>query len=469
MGGGAPPNVAARLRAQDYSDFPDWAKHLGVQQLWAYNPFEKKYEPTGQISNPVDSMPIMAADDGSDVLVGTPWQDYLYGGSTNNAFVGLGGADQIHGDAGNPFSNGVNNTFLESALDNYPNTNGTTPQEDNNFDNVIGGNGVNSVQFVGFVDGEKTDNITVSGAFPDSSGFFPYILVNDGLKHVLARNINQLTIQANSGSVFIDDLVNTDVSKVDISFTHPDPVQDHQVTVITTEVTGTLNNYFDGHWTVGLDPKTGGTALTSRVGLAIGIQGLTDEAGLGNGSSTDEIILDDTRRISSSSDTIDIQSLPLFGPALTVNLGPGTDNVNVTPARGLSGGLLDDLNGDTVNINGHSAGFFQLPTDTLTIDDSTPDIFDPHATGSSTWDVTGSTVTRDGSERTSGSFTHVIQTINYRSIGDLKLHAGFDPHFNFSPTAQNLDELPPNISLDAVLGSLIYINVYDPSDSQSEN
>src|SRR5262249_48064827 len=97
FGGGGPPDVAGRIKAQDYSDFPTWARNLSVHQLYIQVQGSNEFLPADQTVNPLASVPIMVRGDGSDVLVGTPGADVLYGGSTSNAFVGLGGGDTIRG------------------------------------------------------------------------------------------------------------------------------------------------------------------------------------------------------------------------------------------------------------------------------------------------------------------------------------------------------------------------------------
>jgi streptogramin lyase len=456
-GGGLPLNW-------DYSSFPGFVSSVSVDAQVVLG-----YQNSGLAilgpGNPLVNAPSLFqlfSTDGTDILVGTPGPDQLHGGSGINTFVGLGGGDSLYGNTGNDYGTPTN-TFIESAL-NGPLTPGSkTLPIDDNLDFVFGGNSTNLIEFSGYVHGEGNDNITVTAA-----PFFgvPGLLITDAnpfdntqQRSVFASNITDLAVEAGNGTINLGDFsqlpLKTTAVKFDLHLFGANTVNTLNVDTTSKTQTPTGPTSNPDYWTVQQDPNqakhSGLIQLKSQNEGFFTIQGLQTSVSSFNRTIQDQLIFDDTGRDSNSL-TFNLRSLPPSGPALTLNLGPGSDYLYVTQGQDKG---LDALNGDGLTINGYTDGL-GLSTDSLHIDDSLAAVDRP------TWDVAGSTVSRQGQ----GSV--VVATVNYNRIGHLDLQGSSDAIFDLSPTTMNLNELPPDIFLSGE-PNLLNLNVYDQSDFANEN
>jgi hypothetical protein len=144
------------------------------------------------------------------------------------------------------------------------------------------------------------------------------------------------------------------------------------------------------------------------------------------------------------SDTVNVQGLPLVGTLVAINLGGGTNVVNVTPfdhtsLTGDQAQTLDFIRGNLF-VNG-GAG-----TDTLVLDDLAN-------TNPSAWTVTHDTVSRTYRPEIGGLLgPPVNRYVYYRGITNLVIDTGHGRNtITLSPTAQDLDELPHSVT--TLLGS----------------
>jgi hypothetical protein len=107
------------------------------------------------------------------------------------------------------------------------------------------------------------------------------------------------------------------------------------------------------------------------------------------------------------------------------SLSPTTQNLDELPADvtvngggGVDSAILDDQN---------DQGTFSFP---------------------STWNVDGSSVTRSYLTLVGGFPTTVMRTVHYNGLSNLVLNGGSFSDFSLSPTAQNLDELPADVTVN---------------------
>jgi hypothetical protein len=157
---------------------------------------------------------------------------------------------------------------------------------------------------------------------------------------------------------------------------------------------------------------------------------------------------DDTQSLTidtgSGGDTLAVQTT---GTDTTLNLGDGTNVVNITPfdsssPTGFQAQSLDFLGGN-LTVNGGTG------SNILVLDDVAN-------TNQSTWTLAGDTVSR--------TYTPVTRTINYSQIGNLRIEAGSGGNeFALDPLGENLADLPASVDLQAAGGSTT-LNLFDQND-----
>jgi hypothetical protein len=230
---------------------------------------------------------------------------------------------------------------------------------------------------------------------------------------------------------------------------------------------------FSGNYNLTIGPVDGTVTLNETgSGLQININGQTFFFDPG-------IIVSNTVNLGDGTDTVNIEGT-VVGDSFTINLGAGTDTVNISPSAGNLGTIQEN-----VTIHGGSG------TDTLNIQDQ-------NDTSSDFWTITGSYVTRTGGGTViydemdfvniNGGFgnetydvtsteTNFIITVNTgdgndtvnvegtTSFGPLtvNLGAGFD-FVNIARTSQFLDDIQADVFVNGGSGTAT-LNVDDQADS----
>jgi streptogramin lyase len=440
FGGGLPYGFLQDVKSGNYSDFPGgWVQNIGFQPLG----FDSKLNPV--FGNPITLSPQLDSGDGPDSLTGTPTADVLYGGSSSNVFIGEGGGDLIRGDEGDPYagSGGIQNTFLESALLGYPTVDAG---RDISVDQIFGSalsNSTNYLQFTGFIDGSYTDNISLQKQIfldPRPVGVDVSDTLPDGSKKdVQASGITQVLIDAGTGSVSVGDLSPTLVTETDINYEilPISPIAPQNTLTVNTDIG---SNDLPHQWTIEEDSNTGGIG---GIRLHSGPEGQPGDEGdlviqhLINNfhkvggfyiGSIGQLVLDDTTRLNAGvgvGATFNFLSLPVIGPALTINLGGGAETVKVPK--------MENSFGTGVTVNGGSAANGGVAYDTLSL-----------GSGDFDWDIEPSSVSIG---QTSGSPT--VNTVFYSGMNELDIETFSDINVEIGQNIHTLDGLPGVISLVA--------------------
>jgi hypothetical protein len=166
---------------------------------------------------------------------------------------------------------------------------------------------------------------------------------------------------------------------------------------------------------------------------------------------------DDTQSLTidtgSGGDRLAVQTT---GTDTTLNLGDGTNLVNVTPydnssSQGYQAQNLDFLGGN-LTVNGGTG------SNTLVLDDVAN-------TNQSTWTFTGDSVSRTYVPQNGGDLgPPVTRTVNYSAIGTIRIEASSGGNeFDLAPLQQNLADLPASLDLQAAGGSTT-LNLFDQND-----